>query len=246
MHPVLLHWRGIKIYSYPAMLYLGLVLGIAVGNVAANLAGLDSARVFLATFALIVPALIGARLFYVAAHWDVYHREPRRIWRRSEGGAAMYGGLPFALLLSVPLLRALGLPFGAFWDVMTFTIFTGMVLTRIGCLLNGCCAGRPTDGWLALCLINARGERRRRIPTQLLEAAWGGLLLVGAVGLWGRLSFPGALFLYALAGYGVGRFVLEMMREERRSVLWGFTAGQVVSAGVVLASLVIALVNWPA
>jgi Prolipoprotein diacylglyceryl transferase/Concanavalin A-like lectin/glucanases superfamily len=81
-----------------------------------------------------------------------------RIWRRSEGGMAMYGGLIVTVPLSFPLLRAMQLPFGEFWDAATVTILLGMVFTRIGCLLNGCCAGRPTSAWLGLNLPDHRGE----------------------------------------------------------------------------------------
>lgn len=34
VRPVLLRWRGYTIWSYPAMLYVGLVAGVAAGNAA--------------------------------------------------------------------------------------------------------------------------------------------------------------------------------------------------------------------
>jgi prolipoprotein diacylglyceryltransferase len=242
---VLFRWRRIIVYSYPALLYLGLVSGVVAGNYAANLTGMDSLRVFVATLILIVPALVGARLLYVAAHWDAYRRAPRRIWRRSEGGAAMYGGLPLAVVVSVPLLRRLGVPLGAFWDVATFTILVGMVFTRIGCLLNGCCAGRPTERWCALYLPDHRGRWARRIPTQLLEATWATLLLAGAAAIWHRLPFQGALFLFVLAGYGGGRLVLESTRGQQDRTTWGITVDHAISGGLVIFGLLMLLVAWP-
>ena len=94
-------------------------------------------------------------------------------------------------------------------------LLVGTIFARFGCLLNGCCGGRPNVGWLALYLPNHEGIWQRRIPTQLLEAGWAALLLVGAAILWNWMPFPGALFLSALAGYGIGRFVLESTREEQ-------------------------------
>ena len=243
MRRVLFHWHGVKIYSYPAMLYLGLVFGVVAGNYAANLAGLNSARVFVATLLLLIPALIGARLLFVGSHWEIYRREPRRIWRRSEGGAALYGGLPLSLLASVPLLGALQVPFGAFWDVATFTILVGMIFGRFGCLLHGCCSGRPTEGRFALCLANHQGTWQRRIPTQLLEAGWAAVLLAGAVAFWDQMPFPGALFLYALAGYGLGRFVLESTREEQDKV-GKITIHRLISAVLLGLSLTTLGIGW--
>ena len=200
------------------MLYLGIVLGIVAGNYAANVAGLASARVYVAMILLLIPGLVGARLLFVATNWDIYRREPRRIWDQSDGGAGMQGGLPFIVAASIPLLGALGVPFFAFWDVATFTMLIGLMFARVGCLLNGCCCGRPADGWLALYLPNCRGVWFRRIPTQILEGGWAALLLAGAVGFWSCAPFPGAVFLATVAAYSIGRFGLEALRESQSRV----------------------------
>lgn len=218
MYRVLFHWRGIKIHSYPALLYLGLLLGIISGNYAANRAGLPTARIFVATFVLLVPTLIGARLLFVAAHWNIYRREPCRIWRRSEGGGSLYGGFLLTFLASIPLLSWLKVGFGSFWDVATFTMLVGMIFTRCGCLLNGCCAGRVSGGRFTIQLPNHLGRWQRRFPTQLIEALWATWLLVGAVVFWRVMPFRGALFLVCLAGYAVGRFLLEPTREEQERI----------------------------
>ena len=47
MRRVLFELNGIKIYSYPAMLYLGLNLGVVAENFAAKAAHLDTLRVFI-------------------------------------------------------------------------------------------------------------------------------------------------------------------------------------------------------
>ncbi len=214
MRRVLFRWGRVAIYSYPAMLYLGLVLGLFAQHYATARNGLDTARTVIATLILLPPALVGARLLFVASHWRIYRRDPWRIWRHWEGGAAMYGGLLLAVPLSVPLLAMLRIPFGAFWDVASFTMLIGMTLTRVGCFLNGCCVGRPTHGWLGLTLPDHLGVWRRRIPTQILEAGWGLVLLAGAVTIWGLLPFPGALFLCTVGSYGAGRIVLESTREK--------------------------------
>ena len=236
MRPILFHWREIKVYGYTAMLYLGIVLGMIAGNYAAHLAGLNSYRIFIATLLLLIPALVASRLLFVALHWEIYHQEPQRIWNQAEGGGALYGGLLCSLIASVPLLSTLQIPLGAFWDIATFMLLVGTIFARFGCLLNGCCGGRATEGWLALYLPNYKGMWQRRIPTQLLEAGWATLLLVAAVIFWNRMPFSGALFLSALTGYGIGRFVLESTREEQDRI-GKVEIHQVISAVLVVVSL---------
>ena len=243
MRPLLFKWRSLTVYSYPAMLYVGLVLGVFAGNLAAHAAHMDPNRVYVATLVLIVPALAGSRLLYVASKWGLYRNHLHRIWDRHDGGGAMYGGLVASLLVSVPVLRALHLSFPTFWDVAVFTILVGIVFTRIGCLLNGCCAGRVSTSWLAVQLPNHRGVREPRIPTQILEAAWAAALFVFAIIFRTHSPFPGALFLLVALGYAGGRWLMEFSRE-REPGSPGFNLAQAVSLAITLLCASTLTVYW--
>jgi phosphatidylglycerol:prolipoprotein diacylglycerol transferase len=243
MRRVLLQWHGIRIYSYPAMLYLGIVLGVIRATCAARHHGLDPTRFHLAILVLLMPALVGARLLFVAVHWDIFRAEPSRIWRRSDGGAALYGGLILALLLSFPLLKVMNIPVAAFWDATAITMLIGMIPTKFGCLLNGCCAGRVTQGWLAVYLPNERGAWRRRVPAQLLEAGLAALLLILSMAAWERFPVDGVLFLTALGGYGIGRWWLESIREAIDSV-GSLNLHKAISAALVLVSMSSLALIW--
>jgi phosphatidylglycerol:prolipoprotein diacylglycerol transferase len=243
MRRILFRWRGLTVWSYPAFLWAGLVTAVVTGNVAAHAARIDAFRTLIAMHLLIVPALLGARLLYVASSWRRHRADRRRIFSRQQGGAAMYGALPVMLALSLPLLAALDLPFGAFWDVAGIAILAGMIVTRVGCLLNGCCAGRPSPAGLGLHLPDDAGVWERRVPTQLLEAGWAAVLLVGAVSIWRRLPFPGALFLCVAAGYASGRLALESFRQ-RRPGTGRLTLHHAISFALVVSSLATLASRW--
>jgi len=242
MRPILFQWRGIKVWSYPAMLYLGMVAGVAAGNLAAHGAGLDTFRVYLATLILFIPALLGAKLLYVLTHWPLYREDPTQIWKRQDGGAAQYGGLILALVCSVPLLAALHVPFGAYWDVAIFTILVLMIFGRVGCLMHGCCAGRQSQSWMGVHLPNRSGEWTKRLPTQFLETGWATLLLIVAMVARRPTLFPGALFLLIVAGYAAGRLVLESTREETK--VGQFTIHHWISAFLITVSVGLLLARW--
>jgi phosphatidylglycerol---prolipoprotein diacylglyceryl transferase len=225
------------------MLYVGLTCGAVASDMAAHAAGLDPLRVYIATIVLIVPALMGARLLFVASEWKYYRRNPRRIWDRTQGGFMMYGAVPVMLLCSVPLLRMLHIHFGAFWDVSTFTILVGMIFTRVGCLLNGCCGGRPTSSWFGIRLPDTNGVWQRRIPTQALEAACATVLLIVATVMWGRTPFPGALFLLVTLSYASVRLLLELAREHPNRGRQ-FHLAYALSVVFVLTSISVLAVNW--
>ena len=244
MRRVLIKTASVTIYSYPVMLYLGLTLGLLAQYYAADRIQLNPTRTIVATLVLLVPTLIGARLLFVLAHWSIYRRNPQRIWRSAEGGLAMYGGLILAVLLSIPLLAILEIPWGAFWDVASFTTLIAILVARVGCFLNGCCCGRPTSSRFAFYLPDQHGVWRRRIPTQLLEAAWTLIVLIGAISIWKFLTAPGALFLYTLGAYGAGRFAIEFMLQEQDFV-FGLPFSQILSLVLLIVSLMgLATASW--
>jgi prolipoprotein diacylglyceryl transferase len=206
----------LEVPVYGVMLYAGCLAGVLAGAAWAQATALNPRSFALVTILLLVPAFAGARLWFVAQHFELFRADPRRAWRRGEGGSSLYGGLVLAVVCSLPVLAAAGLSFGRFWDAAAITMLVGLILTRFGCLLNGCCAGRPTAGPLGMCLPDVEGRRRRRYPTQLLEAGWAALILAGCLALGPEAFEPGALFAGVVAAYAAGRLVLEPTRESAR------------------------------
>jgi prolipoprotein diacylglyceryltransferase len=190
---------------------------------------------------LIVPALGGARLWFLAAHWrSLFARQRRRIWRRSQGGASLHGGLLLAVACSPVVLAALDLPFGAFWDATTPMMLTGLLFTRVGCLLHGCCCGRPSTARWAVVLRDHAGNRQRRVPTQLLEMLIALVLIAATLPLLGAPPFPGGVFLMVVAAYGVTRLVLDPMRVHTRADL---RASRIVSMFLTAAAILAILIG---
>ncbi len=212
-HARAFRWRGRALHPYPTMLAIGATAGIVTATRLAPWLALPPAPTYAALVLLLVPAIAGSRLLFVLMHWAQFRDAPRSIWRTDRGGLALYGGLLLTLALSFPLLRALRLPVGAFWDAATIVILIGMASTKVGCHLNGCCIGRRSSAWWAVVIADHRGERTRRLPAQLLEVALAVLLLALALLVRARLQLAGSLFLTGAIGYGIGRFLLEAIRE---------------------------------
>lgn len=192
----------IRIPTYGAMLYVGFTVGVIA---AACITHLNYTRFAAASLCLLVAALIGARAWYLVGHRDQ---------QRAATGAGLYGGLMSSFVCSWPAVRLADLEFWHFWDGAAVVLLTGMVVTRVGCLLTGCCAGRETSAWVGMWLPDAAGNCVRRFPTQLFELAWSAAILGVGVMLYSPSHRPGALFVGAAAAYGLGRVVLERLRAD--------------------------------
>ncbi len=88
---------------------------------------------------------------------------------------------------------------------------------RLGCLMAGCCHGRPTDAWYGIAM-NLPGDgtydKVKVIPVQLYEAIF--LFALSALFLW--LFKRGKKYLlpsYMMA-YAVWRFIAELLRGDYR------------------------------
>jgi len=234
---------GLRISSYTALLYVGCVAGVLVGAAVAGAEGLSPQRFALTAAALLAPAFLGARVWFLFQHRRDYREEPREIWRRSGGGMTLYGGVVAALVASVPLLYLSSLPFWPFWDAAAAAALLGVVVSRVGCFMHGCCAGRATKNPLGMWLPNERGMWQRRFPTPILEALWAASVLLIGLTAWPRVAANGELFAVIMAGYAVGRLLLEPTREAQRGQTkknLAFSALLLAAGSLLLAARVLA------
>ncbi len=157
------------------------------------------------------------------------------------------------------LLWFLHQPILSYLDVTILGIGLFLACGRIGCLMVGCCHGRP-HRW-GVCYREGHAAAGftsyfvgvRLFPIQAIESLWVFCIVVVGSGfvLSGRPQGDGLAW-YVIT-YGVGRFCFEFMRgDPERPYLWGFSQSQWVAlflmGAVVWAELygVIAFSLWHA
>lgn len=125
---------------------IGFLLGAMVFMREGPKRGLTPEHIQSSTIWALVGAIIGARLFYVIAHFSEFDGffEMLAVWK---GGISLLGGIAGALLLNVPILRARGYRFFQAVDGVAIGLALGIVVGRIGDLIIGDHLGKPT-GWL--------------------------------------------------------------------------------------------------
>lgn len=134
----------------------------------------------------------------------------------------------FAQLCAAGFLFALSEPLLPYLDPVAIGLCVFLAAGRFGCLLVGCCHGRPSELGIvygeAAC---ADGFARhlagvRLFPVQAIEAL--GLLAIGVACVF-ALAFgaPGSALALFLIAYSVMRFGLEGLRGDRRPHLLGLS-----------------------
>jgi phosphatidylglycerol---prolipoprotein diacylglyceryl transferase len=225
-------FAGYSVNSYKVFLSLGICVGTLTTAAMADSSGLPALRIGLAAMASALAGLIGARAYHVVIHAQSYFRSgsPHTLWDRTAGGLSVFGALLTFVPVSFVAATLIDIPAVVLWDHMAIGVLAGGFWIRLGCVFNGCCAGRETAAPFGFRLHDTRGLVRRRIPVQFLEMAWWILGLVVFLSLWPRALPAGGYALGVLAWYGAGRFCLEPLREEPDVVWGGVRINQVVAA----------------
>jgi phosphatidylglycerol:prolipoprotein diacylglycerol transferase len=257
MHPIFFRLGPLTIRWYGVLVAAGFLVGIWTAARRAKRAGLKSEVIVDLGFIAMVAGIVGARLFYVVAHWEQFATNLVEIVRIDHGGLVFYGGFIAAAVAMVGYGLAKKLPVGAYADVLAPSLPLGHAFGRIGCFLNGCCFGdvcnwpwavtfpkysepfRFSDAFshqLQHNQITVDAATALPVhPTQLYEAA--GLFALAALLAWWvrRKTFERRLMWVYFGLYGVLRFVVEIFRADEPHEIAGlFSVAQILSAGMIL------------
>ncbi len=242
--PLLFLWRFALLYNINILGFSvpGYSLAIIAGLVAANIAAAVTARrerldgndIILLEAYIVLGALIGAKLLYIAvsAREIDWSRITDRDYLTSImlGGFVFYGGLFGALAAAALCLRIHRIPAAYIGSLLyMFPLVHGF--GRVGCFLAGCCYGMEYSGPLAVRFPagSMAPAGVSLFPVQLLEAALLFALAAALAVLKKRLS-TGRLVVFYLAAYSAMRFCLEFLRADAaRGVFFGLSTSQWIS-----------------
>jgi prolipoprotein diacylglyceryltransferase len=140
-----------------------------------------------------------------------------------------------------------GVPLLPYFDIVACLVAVLTGFGRIGCLLAGCCHGRPWRHGVTYTAAHAADGFPsqlvgiRLLPVQAMESAWGFVVAAVCSAAVLRAETPGtALALFGIAQPG-GRFLLEFLRGDEREVeLRGLTPAQWTAAAMMLTTLALA------
>ena len=135
----------LTIYTYGVMLAAAYLAGLQLAIVRGRKAGLDPGRLLDLGVYIVIAALIGAKLLLLLVNFNYFRNNPDEILVLARSGGVFYGGLITATLVAFWYIRRHRLPFWTTCDMFAPGIALGHVIGRLGCLMAGCCYGRPTN-----------------------------------------------------------------------------------------------------
>lgn len=228
MHPILFDVGPLTVYSYGVLLAAAYLLGLWLAVRRARAAGLDANKVMDLLIWVIIAALIGAKALLFIVDFRHFTSSWQEFTTLLRSGGVFYGGLILAVLVGIALVRKHKLPVWQAGDLFAPGIALGYMVGRLGCLMAGCCFGKPTDVAWAITFtdpvanLNVGTPLNTPLhPTQLYESAAGLVLLVGLLLLEKRPgAFPGRTLWSFVALYAILRFSIEFYRGDQRGMVF--------------------------
>ncbi|MGB8405733.1 MAG: prolipoprotein diacylglyceryl transferase [Mycobacterium sp.] len=256
------HLGPLPIRAYALCIITGIVAALIIGDRRWVDRGGEPGVIYDIALWAVPFGLVGGRLYHVMTDWKTYFSEggagvvgALRVW---DGGLGIWGAVALGAVGAWIGCRRRGIPLPAFGDAVAPGVVLAQAIGRLGNYFNQELYGRPTnvpwgleiferrDASGALDTLNgvSTGQLVAVVhPTFLYELIWN--LLVFAFLLWADRRFRmghGRLFALYVAAYCIGRFGVELMRDDFATHIAGIRVNSFTSTFVFIGAVVYMMV----
>ena len=245
--PTYLTVFGFSIYIYGLIITAGFVAAAIYLYKRHKALGLTSDNVLDLVIMAVPFGIIGARLYYAIFNASHYFGAGNwtNIFKLREGGLAVYGGVIGGAIAFLIYGRIKKIKYGKLVDAAGFGLFLGQAIGRWGNFINREAFGTETTLPWRMGLTTNAGTVYVH-PTFIYESLWNvaGLLILHFMSKKRPRKYYGQYFLFYVAWYGLGRFMIEGLRTDSLYIgQSNIRASQLLAALSFLAVLVIVMIN---
>ncbi|HEX5255891.1 MAG TPA: prolipoprotein diacylglyceryl transferase [Mycobacterium sp.] len=254
------HLGPLPIRAYALFIIAGIVAALLIGDRRWEARGGERGVIYDIALWAVPFGLIGGRLYHLATDWRTYWGPGGaglgaavRIW---DGGLGIWGAVALGGVGAWIGCRRRGIPLPAFADALAPGIILAQAIGRLGNYFNQELYGRETTLPWGLEVFYRRdpsgyidphsldGVSTGQIafvvqPTFLYELIWNVLVFVALIYADRRLNLGhGRLFALYVAGYCVGRFCVELLRDDTATHIAGIRINSFTSTFVFIGAVV--------
>jgi prolipoprotein diacylglyceryl transferase len=254
------HLGPVPLRAYALFIIVGIIAALVIGDRRWEARGGERGVIYDIALWAVPFGLIGGRLYHVLTDWQTYFGADGagagaalRIW---DGGLGIWGAVALGAVGAWIGCKRRGIPLPAFGDAIAPGIVLAQAIGRLGNYFNQELYGRPTDlpwgmeifyrrdpsGIIDVHSLNgvSTGQVAAVVhPTFLYELLCN--LAVFALLLYVDKRYKighGRLFALYVAGYCVGRFAVELMRDDFATQIAGIRINSFTATFVFIGAIV--------
>ena len=247
MHPILVQFGSFSIKTYGFLIATGFLLGITLAVSEAKRLDYNPQIILDLSFYIIVGAIVGSRLFYIATNLSYYIQNPLDIFKVWQGGLVFFGGFILSFAICIWMIKRNQLGIWKTLDLFAPSLAVGVFFGRLGCFSAGCCYGKPCSLAWAVTFTNPESLARLHVPlhpSQLYSSLGALITFLILFAFRKRKSFDGQLCLMWMFFYSGFRSIIELFRGDVRGDLWfgHYATSQILAWLLVVGSVVMFLI----
>jgi phosphatidylglycerol:prolipoprotein diacylglycerol transferase len=243
MFPTLFQIGSFKLASFGVAMVFAFLLSLAFARARAAKYGLLPDQVSDVSFYAIIGGILGARAFFILQDLPYYLKNLDKLFAIQFQGLTSFGGFIVGGIVAYIVCRKKKISPVAFLDLAAPAFLIGHIIGRIGCLLNGCCHGRPSDHAFPFAAYSSENHMHN-VPAQLYDSVMNLVAFFVVLKLTKGDRKPGYALAITFILHGITRFIYEFFRAGSSSTTIGnlpFTEGHVFAMLVSLAGVFILL-----
>jgi prolipoprotein diacylglyceryl transferase len=254
------HLGPVPIRAYALFIILGIVAALVIGDRRWVARGGERGVIYDIALWAVPFGLIGGRLYHLATDWRTYFGDggagpiaALRIW---DGGLGIWGAVALGGVGAWIACRRRDIPLPAFGDAIAPGIILAQAIGRLGNYFNQELFGRETTMPWGLEIFYRRdpagfvdvhsldgvstGQLAMVVqPTFLYELLWNLLVFALLIYLDRRFTIGhGRLFALYIAGYCVGRFAIELLRDDTATHVAGIRINSFTATFILIGAVV--------
>lgn len=228
----------ITIHMYGLMIGIGFAAAYFICCLRARKKNLSEDIIWGILLCSICGAVIGTRLLFYIVSIPQILENPSILWN-FKNGYVVYGGIIFGVLFGYLYCIKKKVSFLKYFDLVMPSVSVAQGFGRIGCFFAGCCYGKQTDSWFHITYTHSDFAPNfvPLVPTQLLSSA--GNFVIAGILFWysKRSKKDGTVGILYMILYSIGRFCIEVFRNDFRGEWGGWSTSQLISVVVLLSAL---------
>jgi prolipoprotein diacylglyceryl transferase len=254
------HLGPLPIRAYALFIIVGIVVALLIGDRRWAARGGERGVIYDIALWAVPFGLVGGRLYHLITDWRIYFGDggaglgaALRIW---DGGLGIWGAVALGGVGAWIGCARRGIPLPAFADAIAPAIVLAQAIGRLGNYYNQELFGRETTLPWGLEIFNRRdpagfigvhsldGVSTGQVaavvqPTFLYELLWNLLVFIVLIRLDRRYTIGhGRLFASYVAGYCVGRFWIELLRDDTATHIAGIRLNSFTATFVFIGAVV--------
>lgn len=248
---------GLTVHGYGFMIGIGFILAMLLGEYRAKKSGLREESIIDITIIAGLTGFLGAKLLYIIVEFDTFVKNPKAVLGSS--GFVVYGGIIAGVLCCMLYCKIKKLNFLEYFDLVMPEIALAQAFGRLGCFLAGCCYGRETTSHFSVVFPAGSQAPAgvSLIPTQLISAGANFIHMIILLVIAYNFSYTAGKnrekmdadsdgnnksahrnhgylpagdigYIYMIL-YGIGRFLIEFLRNDYRGAVGFLSTSQFIS-----------------